>query len=418
MSLSDTQELGLRRVLVVDDNPAAFGALQRALEFHACQVSVVHSARIALEKFAKPQAAFDLIFMDYTLSGNLNGLKGIRRLKEEAQWAHIPAVLTISAEEFVRLEENAGLDGYLIKPFTHTQLLDTLLQVSGQKDPPLTLPGTRPLSADKLNNLHGGRILLVEDNEINQDVAMDMLQNMGLRVSLAENGAKAIEMVAGEHFDAVLMDIQMPGMDGYQATAQIRRDPRFSTARLPIIAMTAHALESDRRKSLEAGLNDYISKPVDVTNLANVLMRWVHPEPAQAESAAADISQASGVAIPALAPGDLPASLESIDMVAALARLGNNKILYRKLLLLFHDEHSRDVQAIRAALQTEDIELASRLAHSLKGLAGTLGADDLRAAAKDLETVISEGEAPLYDEHLAHLEQKLALVIAAIARMA
>jgi PAS domain S-box-containing protein len=428
--LSAILELGSRRVLVVDDNPAAFGALQSALEFHDCQVTVVNSAWIALQKLAKTLPPFDLIFMDYSLSKNLNDLKAVQRLKEEAQRAHIPAVLMISAEELVLLEENAGLDGCLIKPFTHTQLLETILQVTGQKNPHLTLTGTSPLSADKLNHLRGGRILLVEDNEINQAVALDMLHDMGLRVSLADNGEKALEMVASDHFDAILMDIQMPGMDGYQATAQIRRDPRFSAARLPIIAMTAHALESDRRRSLEAGLNDYVSKPVDATNLANVLLRWVHPAPAQAELAAASISQASdddAHAIPAveyhpkepvgLGQSDLPASLESINMSAALDRMGNNKHLYQKVLLLFHADHARDVHAIRAALQTGDFKLAQRLTHSLKGLAGTIGADDLCAAAKDLETCISKGDTLLYDEHLAHLEQKLALIIAAIARV-
>ncbi|MCX6080159.1 MAG: PAS domain S-box protein [Chloroflexi bacterium] len=434
--------LGLRKVLVVDDNPAAFSALQSALEFHACQVTVVNSARIALEKLVKPQTAYDLIFVDHNPSYELDGLQVIQRIRQLTQRAHIPTVLTISAEEFVHLEENVGLDACLIKPFTHAQLLDILLQVIGRKNPNLPLPGTGPLSADKLNNLRGGRILLVEDNEINQAVALDMLQNMGLRVSLADSGEKALEMVASEHFDAVLMDIQMPGMDGYQTTAQIRRDPRFSAARLPIIAMTAHALEDDRRKSLEADLNDYVSKPVDVTYLANVLLRWVHPQRAQAQPAAVAISQDSDDAIPDLvrddahaiaAPeyhpesfpknpvvsgrDDLPASLESIDMSAALARLGNDKKLYRKLLLMFHAEHSRDVHAIRAALQADDIELAQRLSHSLKGLAGTIGADDLRAAAKDLETVISKGDALLVDEHLAHLEQRLVLVIIAIGRM-
>jgi CheY-like chemotaxis protein len=260
----------------------------------------------------------------------------------------------------------------------------------------------------------------VEDNEINQAVALDMLQNMGLRVSLADNGEKALEMVAGEQFDAVLMDIQMPGMDGYQATAHIRRDPRFSAARLPIIAMTAHALESDRRKSLESGLNDYVSKPVDVTNLANVLLRWVHPEPANpdltADGSIPD-SESSPKDLVVSSPGDLPASLDSIDMPAALARLGNNIFLYRKLLLLFHADHSGDVQAIRAALQAEDLDLAQRLAHSLKGLAGTLGADDLRAASKELEMAIAVGNAPIYEDLLVHLEQKLALVITSIARL-
>jgi CheY-like chemotaxis protein len=239
--------------------------------------------------------------------------------------------------------------------------------------------------------------------------------------------------VASEHFDAVLMDIQMPGMDGYQVTARIRQDPRYSAAQLPIIAMTAHALESDRRKSLEAGLSDYISKPVDVTNLANVLLRWVHPEPAQAESVAATIIQASDHAHtlqavedhPEYLPQDpvgskrdeLPAALDSLDMVAALARLGDNKVLYRRMLLMFHAEHEQDVQAIRSALESNDLELARRLAHTLKGLAGSVGADELRAVAKQLETAIAQGKEPVYGELLAQVEQKLAVIMTSIARL-
>lgn len=321
----------------------------------------------------------------------------------------------------------------MIKPFTHTLLLEALLQGFGQNKPPLTLPGTWPLPGDMLKNLKGKHILLVEDNEINQVVAMDLLQNMGLLVSLAENGEKALKMVGCGNFDAILMDIQMPGMDGYQVTAQIRRDPRFNAARLPIIAMTAHALESDRRKSLEAGLNDYVSKPVDVTNLANVLVRWLHHVTIRTEHAevfTVDDSidqhaiQTSEYFPESLSNGrmdterdDLPASQESIDMSAALARLGDNKKLYRKLLLMFYKEHSQDVHAIRAALKTDDNELALRLSHSLKGLAGTIGAVDLIASAKGLETVIYKGGLPLYDEYLEQLDHNLALVITAIARM-
>jgi CheY-like chemotaxis protein/anti-sigma regulatory factor (Ser/Thr protein kinase) len=438
-------ELGLQQVLLVDDNPAALAALQSALEFHSCQVTVVHSAEAALERLAKParfadllgnsqiEAPIDLVFMDYTLPGNLNGLQVIQRLKDDAQLTHIPAILTISAEEFVRLEETVQLDGYLIKPFTNSQLLETMQQVRGQKNPQLTLPGTRPVSPDILKNLRGGHILLVEDNEINQDVAMEMLQNMGLRVSLASNGKAALERVASEHFDAVLMDIQMPGMDGYQVTARIRQDPRYSAAQLPIIAMTAHALESDRRKSLEAGLSDYISKPVDVTNLANVLLRWVHPEPAQAESVAATIIQASDDAHalpevedhPEYLPQDpvgskrdeLPAALDSLDMVGALARLGDNKVLYRRMLLMFHAEHEQDVQAIRSALESNDLELARRLAHTLKGLAGSVGADELGAVAKQLESAIAQVNEPVYEDLLAQVEEKLAVVMVAVARL-
>ncbi|MEI6291193.1 MAG: response regulator, partial [Chloroflexota bacterium] len=315
------------------------------------------------------------------------------------------------AEDLVDLEVSPGLERSLIKPFTDTHLLKTILLGSGQNKHPLTKEAAWPLPVNMLESFSGKHILLVEDNEINQVVAMDLLQNMGLRVSLAENGEKALKMVECGLFDAILMDIQMPGMDGYQTTAQIRQDPRFNSDSLPIIAMTAHALESDRRKSLEAGLNDYISKPVDITNLANVLHRWLHEGTPKAENEAVTISKQGGE------QSVLPAFLESIDMTAALTRLGENKTLYRKLLLMFYTEHSRDVLSIRAAITAGDNELALRMSHSLKGLAGTIGAVDLQTAAKALETIIKKRDQDLFDEYIDRLEQKLALVSSAIALM-
>jgi two-component system sensor histidine kinase/response regulator len=268
-----------------------------------------------------------------------------------------------------------------------------------------------------LEKLRGGCVLLVEDNEINQLVALELLQNMGLRVTLAINGDEAVNLVQKKHFDAVLMDIQMPGMDGYQTTAEIRKDPRFYAAELPIIAMTAHALEEDRLKSLQSGLNDYISKPIDVIKLANVLQRWLHPGPAQFETTADPKSQGFDEVFPELSPEDLPAALNSINVTGALTRLGNNKELYRRLLSIFVAQHFQDGQAIRAAWQSNNIELARRLAHSLKGVAGTVGADELRTAAKDLEMVLAKGTTPFDEELLAQVEQKLSVAIASIAAM-
>jgi CheY-like chemotaxis protein len=262
---------------------------------------------------------------------------------------------------------------------------------------------------ERMNQLRGGHILLVEDNQINQIVAVDVLQNMGLHVTVAWNGEQAVELVNKEHFDALLMDIQMPGMDGYQTTAQIRKDLRFDKIRLPIIAMTAAAMEGDRQKALDADLNDYIPKPVNVTQLANVLLRWVHPQQAQSALVPAAITQGSD---------ELPAFLDLIDMSAALQRLDNNRQLYRRLLLIFHADHKQDVQRIRVALQENDLELARRLAHTLKGSAGTVGSDELRSAAKDLEMVIAEGRSPEYAASLERVEQKLALVMASIASFA
>jgi CheY-like chemotaxis protein/HPt (histidine-containing phosphotransfer) domain-containing protein len=222
-----------------------------------------------------------------------------------------------------------------------------------------------------------------------------LLAGLGLQVSLAQSGEEAVRMVGEDRFDVVLMDIQMPGMDGYQATAQIRSDPRFPYSRLPIIAMTAHALAGDREKTLLAGLNDYVSKPVDVGQLSAALLRWLGHAPENAQPLAASAPKA-------------------IEKVAALERLGNNEQLYQRLLGLFA-QNQRDVPgALRAALQQPDLVLAHRLAHTLKGVAGAIGAEHLALLAKQLESAILEKQVERYPACLQAVDVELSRVLAAI----
>jgi polar amino acid transport system substrate-binding protein len=408
---------GLRaqRVLVVDDNAEALEAMRSALESFSCQVTVASSAEAGLELLTQPIPSFSgpaqmlaqdygLVFVDWNLAGGMGGMDAIRTIKHNPRLKHITAILLVSAEEMVRRVESDELDGYLIKPINRSQLFDLIMKVFGQKSLVKPELETGLLNDPDLENLRGRQVLLVEDNEINQMVALDMLQNMGLKVSLAVNGEEAVEMVKKEHFDAVLMDIQMPGMDGYKATAQIREQGlRFDPAHLPVIAMTADAMEGDREKALDAGLNDYISKPVDMKQLANVLQLWIKSEPASASQNRTN--------------AELPASPDLIDKDGALARLGNNQELYRRLLLMFQTEYAQFVQAMRAALNANDSVLAIRLAHTLKGVAGTVGANDLRSAAKQLEAAITEGSTSVYEVYLADVERKLALVMLAIDGM-
>jgi len=194
----------------------------------------------------------------------------------------------------------------------------------------------------------------------------------------------------------VLMDIQMPGMDGYQATAQIRTNPRFTYQRLPIIAMTANALAGDREKALEAGMNDYVPKPVDVRQLAAALLRWLAPQgsvPAQ--------------------QAPIPAP-QVLNTRSALERLGDNPQLYQRLQRLFRDSHSADVTALRAALEQPDLELAHRIVHTLKGVAATIGAEALAGLARRLESAILARDASLYPACLHDLDQEMSTVLAAI----
>ena len=258
-----------------------------------------------------------------------------------------------------------------------------------------------------LENLHGRRALLVEDNEINQMVASEMLQNMGMIVSIADNGDLAIQMMAHAGFDVVLMDIQMPGMNGYETTAKIRSDARFSFKNLPIIAMTAHALVGDRQIALDAGLNDYIAKPVDMMQLANTLLRWLAPM----DTPVLNMRQ-----VPKNAPDVLPSEiLLCLDTTGALVRLGGNQIFYKRLLRLFQIDKADMVQEIRLALQSGDLVLTRRLAHNLKAVAGSIGASDLSEAARRFEQVIMVNEQNLFPEYLEQINSQMKMVLAALA---
>jgi two-component system sensor histidine kinase/response regulator len=402
-----TPDLDGVRVLVVEDHTATLEYLRSTLESFSFRVATAQSAESGLALMAQSgNDPFGLVLMDWHLPGGMDGLEAAKHIKQDAKFKDTPIIQLVNTDEMLMQDADQAIEGTLVKPITRSQLFDAIMQVFGHKALAITKSAKNRISTEMLEKLSGKEVLLVEDNEINQLVAREILQQMGLRVSLAANGQQAVEMAEQTGFDAILMDIQMPGIDGYQATAQIRAGANQQAAQVPIIAMTAHALNGESQKAMQAGLNDYVSKPVDVAQLANVLLRWVnHPS-------MLDASMKIGLD-PDL--DFLPDTLDSINMVEALERLGNNKKLYRRLLLLFHKDYAQVADAIHSALQENDIELAQRLSHTLKGLAGQLGADELRVAAKDLEHMIAEGNVSSYDQYMNVVDQKLAIVMAAIA---
>ena len=228
------------------------------------------------------------------------------------------------------------------------------------------------------------KILLVEDNPTNQQVASELLRMAGLRVSIAEDGIEALEQLREQHFDLVLMDIQMPRMDGYQTTAQIRHDPRLRE--LPIIAMTAHALAADQKRCLDAGMNDHVGKPVEPDRLYRALSRWLPLEPDATTRVASDTPPGSD-------HGELPASIPGLDLATALRRTGGNRQLLLKLLVEFRHDHREAARRLEAALEQGEEKRAKALAHTLKGAAGSLGAQALSDASAELECALADGEA-------------------------
>ncbi len=237
------------------------------------------------------------------------------------------------------------------------------------------------LMADAVSQLRGARILLVEDNILNQELAQEILETNGLLVSIANNGQQAIDIMGEQTFDGVLMDCQMPIMDGYQATRVLREDDRFKD--LPILAMTANAMAGDREKALSCGMNDHIPKPIDVSLLFETMAKWIHPASASKGHDTSATIELQGIIIP---------EIQGLDTASSLDRLQGNKQLYLKLLSKFSTHYQDFDLQLDSALDQPDKEPAVRLAHTIKGLAGNIGATALETIAATAESELQHDQ--------------------------
>ncbi|HZA36682.1 MAG TPA: response regulator [Vicinamibacterales bacterium] len=376
------------RVLVVDDNAAAREILVESLNTLAERADAVSSGAEALAAIREHSgdAAYDAVFMDWRMPG-MDGLEAARRIKNDATIHKQPAIIMVTAfgrEEVREQAEALHLDGFLVKPVTKSMLVDSLVRVfATEADTGTVLTTTAP---DAPMLLLGTRILLTEDNAINQQIAIELLEGAGARVTVANNGREAVEALLGgvypPPYDVVLMDLQMPEMDGYQATARIRGDSRLAS--LPIIAMTAHATIEERAACIAAGMNDHISKPIYPNVLFDTVARHSRSGPVASPASPAPV--APSMPSP---EGALPV-VDGLNTAEGLLRVGGNRKLYLKLVRQFVDDESDTALRIRERLAAGDYVTAERMAHSIRGVAGNLGARELHAAASDLERAIKE----------------------------
>jgi len=381
------------KVLVVDDNATSREILQDILESFTFEVYLAASGEEALEEIERADGdqPFELVIMDWKMPG-LDGIQTSRRIKNHQKLSKIPAIVLVTAygrEEVMRQADEIGLDGFLLKPVNASVLFDTIMQALGKEVQSVFRTGRKiEQSAEELNAISGARVLLVEDNEINQQVAKEILQGAGLIVTVANNGQEGVDAARKNHYDVILMDIQMPVMDGYAATYEIR-NLKSEIRNVPILAMTAHAMAGDEQKSLEAGMNDHVTKPIDPDKLFATLQKWINPgeKPVAGQQAQASIQHPE----PNQAERNeeaLPESLPGFDLAAGLKRLMGNERLYRKLLVDFGTKYTETAGEIRAALDARDFEQVHSLVHNLKGLAGNLEAKDLQAAAVAMEKLV------------------------------
>ena len=390
-----SEKLARLRVLIVDDNAAARQILREPLSTVASRVDAVASGKEAITAIQEHDATepYDIVFMDWRMPG-MDGLQASRHIKSDETLRHHPAIVLVTAfgrEEVREQAERLQLDGFLVKPVTRSSIVDTLVNVfAGTADETHATP-----EGEQESRLRGARILLAEDNEINQQIAIELLQGAGATVTVAGNGREALEIVSSgpqpPPFDVVLMDLQMPEMDGYGATAGLRSDPR--SASLPIVAMTAHATIEERQRCLDAGMNDHIAKPIDPATLVETVGRFYKP--------AAGASTLSTIA--------------NLDIANGLSRVGGNQKLYLKLLRQFVDQQGAAAVQIDEALTRGDMPHAVLLAHTLKGVAGNIGATQVQAAAAVVEKSIRDGAA-LEDIEAArrHVAAALGPLVAAL----
>jgi two-component system sensor histidine kinase/response regulator len=390
-------ELRGMRVLVVDDNATSRDILQEMLKSFTFDVTVAASGPEGITELenALGEKPFELVVMDWKMPG-MDGIEASRQIKDHEGLKKIPAIILVTAygrEEIMQQAEEVGLEGFLLKPVSPSMLFDTIMQVFGEAGPETSrIAAKREQKTEVLEHIRGANVLLVEDNEINQQVAKEILEGAGLNVTVANNGQEAVSAVKKDNYDAVLMDVQMPVMDGYTATGKIR-NLKSEIRNVPIIAMTAHAMAGDEDKSLQAGMNGHVAKPIDPDQLFSTLQKWIKPSEkrVQVQQPKIPVEQPeTDKAAPA--EDELPESLSGFDLTDGLKRLQGNKKLYRKLLVSFATDYNTVANEIRQALDAVDFDQAHSLVHNLKGLAGNLAATDLQAAAVNLEKLVRKVE--------------------------
>lgn len=407
--------LGIR-VLVVDDNASAREILSVMAHSFGVEVDVAESGRMALRMLVQAEKAslpFDLVLMDWRMPG-MDGVETVRQMRS-SNLTRTPSVIMVTALDREELLEQAKLQHVqlpvvLTKPVTPSTLLESIGTVFGKVPQTGTRASERnEQSADHMARLKGGRLLLVEDNELNRELACDLLQGAGIELEQAFDGQQALDLLARDSdFDGVLMDCQMPVMDGYTATRRIRQQSNF--AALPIIAMTADAMAVDRERALACGMNDHLSKPLDVDAMFATLAKWIKPRLGRS-------GQAQELNDPQIS-ASLPTELEGIDKVAGLTACSGKEALYLRLLRKFHATQFCFVEQFQAALADPDPTAATRMAHTLRGNAGNIGAKSVAQAAAQLEQACRAGEpSKVVQSNLSEVEQHLMPVLSALSRL-
>ena len=409
-------ELEGLRILLVDDNPTALKLLKRMLEVNNFQITACAHPDEALRKMKQSvneQQPYYLAILDWGLP-KMKGTDLAKQIQEYPGLSEKPKVILVSASSNEEIENKTkgGWEGALLsKPISYSDLFNTMISLFSDKNSKERLP--RELSEVKTEHarqIAGASILLVEDNNINQELALELLKNAGVQAQVANNGLEALGMLKKKNFDGVLMDVEMPEMDGLTATCEIRKQKKF--AKLPIIAMTANVLTKHRKAAEKAGMNDYIVKPINEQELLSTMAKWIKPmkfiDPEQVDQSKSPGEEGNMEIL----------DIEGIDVKAGLAIAQENQALYRKLLGMYRDGQRDFVARFQEAQKDGDMKTLKRIAHTLKGVSGNVGAKKVQEAALKLEKDCEEHRPVTEIEvRLEKVEQVLTPVIASLDKL-
>ena len=403
-SESDIRNLN---VLIVDDNARSREILEDIITsfgYSACLVSSGEEALEEMESSSKNKKPFDLILLDWRMPGKY-AIETAQIIKNDPNLSKTPMIILVTAygrEEILRNADEHAVEAILSKPVTMSSVFDTIMTIFGQGL--TTHTKSQSLKGNQEFSFHGCNLLLVEDNKMNQQVAEELLASVGFHIEIANNGVEAIEAIQKEPYDIVLMDINMPEMDGYDATKWIRNTGKFNE--IPILAMTANAMQGDREKCLEAGMNDHISKPIDPDELYATLNQWVQEKDDVVSTSLSHQQEESSLDT----NSDFLPDIQGISIEDGLKRVVGNKVLYKKLLIQFNEEYHNAASHLVSLWDAQSYDEAIRLTHSIKGVAGNIGANGLFKISAKLESNLKTTPEKLPEDTLLKFSEQLQFV--------
>ncbi|WP_224088689.1 response regulator [Arthrobacter sp. StoSoilB13] len=406
-----------RKVLVVDDNATNRLVLETQLASWGMQPVAVADARTAMDEYRSAVSdhhPYDIAVVDMCMP-DTDGLELARQIKEESNGSGGPGIILLTSTMQVDKADltSAGIREYLTKPVRSSEFYNRLLRLVATRtigNAGTALPyAMQPESPSENPELRLGKLLVAEDNEVNQLVARGMANRLGYQVDIVDDGAQAVAATLTGNYAAILMDCHMPVMDGFEATKTIRsRDSK--TVRIPIIAMTAGALNEDRERCFAAGMDDYISKPVDLDKLRDILARWV-PQEQRAEAPPSNVVVSNGSDAEAAVLADVAdpdVTVLDEDRLQILRELGpaDGLGLLPDAIRAFREEAQRAQESIRSGLEGQQADAVEAAAHKLAGAAGNIGATGAAILAKDLERLGREA-VPGFEAHGTHVLEEL-----------